>query len=115
MTLKRFVAPGAGDVARDGSSRCRLGAHRKEHDSAGIGCKPLPFESPEFDCSDCRIGPSAMFTLLQRLTERMRRSEAARAELHELRDYMMRYHFWDWGNTGKRASDVGADALQATA
>jgi hypothetical protein len=88
------------------------------HKGYGFDLKPLkgkPCCAPEFDCSDCRIGPSAMFTLLQRLTERMRRSEAARAELHELRDYMMRYHFWDWGNTGKRASDVSADALQATA
>ncbi|HMI20823.1 MAG TPA: hypothetical protein VK533_14905 [Sphingomonas sp.] len=52
--------------------------------------------APEFDCRDCRVGPVATFTLLAKLTREMRESDAARARLIEVRDLMMRYHFWDW-------------------
>jgi hypothetical protein len=52
--------------------------------------------APEFDCRDCRVGPVATFTLLTRLAERMRHSKAARLPFLDLRELMMRYHYWDW-------------------
>jgi MoaA/NifB/PqqE/SkfB family radical SAM enzyme len=52
--------------------------------------------APEFDCRDCRVGPVATFTLLAKLTREMRDSPEARARLLDVRDLMMRYHFWDW-------------------
>lgn len=52
--------------------------------------------APEFDCRDCRVGPVATFTLLAKLTREQRASAAIKAELDDLRRFMMRYHFWDW-------------------
>lgn len=69
------------------------------HKGFGFDLQPLkgkPCCAPEFDCRDCRIAPAAMFTLLRRLSERIRYSAKARAELRELREYMMRFHYWNW-------------------
>ncbi len=68
------------------------------HRGYGYDLQPLkgkPCAAPEFDCSDCRIGPAATFTLLMRLSEQMRHSPQARADLTELREFMMRFHFYD--------------------
>ena len=52
--------------------------------------------APEFECRDCRIGPAATFKLMMKLAQEMRRSEAARKDLYELREHMMEFYFWDW-------------------
>lgn len=62
--------------------------------------KGKPCCAPELDCSDCRIGPTATFTLMMKLAERMRRSDEARRDLHDLREHMMEYYFWDWTRSG---------------
>ena len=75
------------------------------HKGFGFDLQPLkgkPCCAPELDCRDCRIGPAAMFTLLVRLSERMRQSETARRQLQELREYMMRFHFWNWEDDSDR-------------
>lgn len=69
------------------------------HHSYGYDLKPLkgkPCCAPEFDCRDCRVGPVATYTLLAKTAREMRRSPAARRQLDEVRDMMMRFHFWDW-------------------
>jgi hypothetical protein len=55
-----------------------------------------PCCAPEFDCRDCRVGPVATFTLLTKLAVQMRSSAEARRDFIDLRDLMMRYHYWDW-------------------
>ena len=57
--------------------------------------------APELDCSDCRAGPMTTFTLMARLMERMRHSKAARQQFLELREFMMRFYFWDWAEAGE--------------
>jgi MoaA/NifB/PqqE/SkfB family radical SAM enzyme len=52
--------------------------------------------APEFDCSDCRVGPAAAFTLLMTLAGQMRRSETARRDVHQLREHMMKFYYWNW-------------------
>ncbi len=59
--------------------------------TAGKACT-----APEFDCSDCRVGPVSTFTLLTRLAKRMRHSDVARRQFLELRELMMRFHYWDF-------------------
>jgi hypothetical protein len=61
------------------------------HRTAGKACT-----APEFDCSDCRVGPVTTFTLLTRLARQMRHSKSARQRFLDLRTMMMRFHFWDW-------------------
>jgi MoaA/NifB/PqqE/SkfB family radical SAM enzyme len=92
------------------------------HRSYDFDLKPLkgkPCCAPEFDCTDCRVGPVATFTLLNKLTMAMRRSQQARTELLELRDLMMRYYFWDWSppDSGRQPSpgDVAPEAFAAVA
>jgi hypothetical protein len=80
------------------------------HVAYSFDLKPSPGKAccaPEFDCRDCRVGPVATFTLLARLTRDLRRerdSEVVRAQLTEVRELMMRYHFWDWDSADANAA-----------
>ena len=58
--------------------------------------KGKPCCAPEFDCADCRVGPAATWTLLQKLAINIRHSAQARHDLKLLREEMMRLYFWDW-------------------
>ena len=69
------------------------------HLSYGFDLKPTRGKAccaPEFDCRDCRVGPVSTYTLLAKSAREMRTSETARARLAEVREMMMRFHYWDW-------------------
>lgn len=70
--------------------------------------KGKPCCAPELDCSDCRIGPVATFSLLRRLAERVRHSAEARHDMHRLREHMMEFYYWDWHGQpdGEQANSV---------
>lgn len=69
------------------------------HFSFGYDLKPTRGKAccaPEFDCRDCRVGPVSTYTLLAKSAREMRQSAEARDRLAEVRELMMRFHFWDW-------------------
>jgi len=79
------------------------------HVAYSFDLKPSPGKAccaPEFDCRDCRIGPVANYTLLAKSAREMRDSDAARARLMQVREEMMRFHYWDW--------DLPAAAMDAS-